>query len=78
MFRLQRTIKKLNTELNDIHKQTQELSDLSVNNVLNNYKLSESQKTIIHEIIMTSKVDNSKSRRYTEDWILLCILLKIG
>lgn len=61
MFRLQRTIKKLNTELNDIHKQTQELSDLSINNVLNNYKLSKSQKTIIHEIIMTSNVDNSKS-----------------
>jgi len=51
------------------------MSDAAVSNVLN--KLSESQKTIINEIITTSKVDNPKSRRYTEDWILLCILLKI-
>ncbi|XP_050066806.1 uncharacterized protein LOC126555886 [Aphis gossypii] len=69
------TINKLNTELNNIHKRTREMSDSAVSNVLN--KLSESQKTIINEIISTSKVHNPKSRRYSEDWILLCILLKI-
>jgi len=75
LFRLQTSINKLNTQLNNIHKRTREMSDSAVSNVLN--KLSESQKTIINEIISTSKVDNPKSRRYTEDWILLCVLLKI-
>lgn len=71
------TVEKLNNELRKIHQQTREMNDSSVKFVLNNCKLGESQKTIIHQIIMASKADNPKCRRYTEDWILLCVLLKI-
>jgi len=65
LFRLQTTINKLNTQLNNIHKRTRVMSDSTVSNVL--IKLSESQKIIINEIITRSKVDNPKNRRYTED-----------
>lgn len=77
MCRLRLTIEKMNNELKKIHQQTKEMSDSSVKYVLNNCKLGESQKTIIHEIITASKAENPKCRRYSEDWILLCVLLKI-
>lgn len=53
------------------------LSDDTVNQIFNAKKFNGSQKVLVQEIIKSSKVTCAKKRRYTEDWILLCILLKI-
>lgn len=45
--------------------------------IFNNNKLNESEKTIINEIFMASHFSNSKNRKYSENWILLCILFRI-
>ncbi|KAE9522438.1 hypothetical protein AGLY_017163 [Aphis glycines] len=76
-YRLRTTITNLNSKLSGLQQQTKDLNDSSVTKIFETYNLNTSQKIIIQEIINSSKVANSKNRRYSEDWILLCILLKI-
>jgi len=40
-------------------------------------KISENQKLIIQEIINSSKRKCPRGNRYTEDWVMLCMLLHI-
>ncbi|KAF0688905.1 DDE-1 domain-containing protein, partial [Aphis craccivora] len=56
---------------------TATLTDSTLNTLFSSNNLSNSQKTIITEIINSSKAVKPNNRRYSEDWILLCILLKI-
>lgn len=53
------------------------LTDDTVNQIFDKKKFSDSQKVLVQEIIKSSKVTCIKNRWYTEDWIILCILLKI-
>jgi len=53
------------------------LSNASINEIMSSKNLSAPQTVLIREIINTSKNKNKKNIWYSEDWILLCILLKI-
>jgi len=53
------------------------LTDASIQNILQQSNLNEPQRTLIQEIISTRKASNLTRRRYTDNWILLCILLHI-
>lgn len=57
------------------------LSNASINEIMSSKNLSAPQTVLIHQIINTSKNQNKKNRPIItmnyEDWILLCILLKI-
>jgi len=63
--------------LNKEQNKSKELTNESIDNIFRMDKFNTSQKTIVSEIITASRVTNLKNRRYSEDWILLCILLKI-
>lgn len=63
--------------LNKERNKSKALTNESIDNIFKMDKFNKSQKTIINEIISASKVTNLKNRRYSEDWILLCTLLKI-
>lgn len=52
------------------------MSDSSIDNIFKNSNVNESQQILIREILNTSKVQ-AKNKRYTENWILLCILFHI-
>jgi len=39
--------------------------------------MNDSQRTLILECFSASKLKNSKSRRYSENWLMLCLLLNI-
>lgn len=54
-------------------------NDIDSNIVLENLgnKISENQKIIIQEIISSSKKKCPRGNRYTEDWVMLCMLLHI-
>lgn len=39
--------------------------------------MPEIQKTCIKEIMAAARLTNLKGRRYTNDWIMLCILMHI-
>lgn len=77
IIRFQLKIENLNKNLGKLKKQTENLSDTSLNKLFALNNLNDSQKTLIQEIINTSKVPNPKNKRYSENWILLCVLLKI-
>jgi len=52
------------------------MENKTIDNLLSNANLNEPQKVLINEIIKTSSV-KSKNCRYSENWILLCILFHI-
>lgn len=70
-------VEQLNVTLNEVQCKSKNLTNESVADLFESNNLNTSQKTIIQEIINASKVMNTKNRRYSENWILLCILLKI-
>lgn len=56
------------------------LNKVSINNIedlIKTYKLNDSQSIMMKEIAAASKYSNSKHRRYTENWLLLCLLFHI-
>lgn len=45
---------------------------------LNNMSgINECQKTLIKECFSASKIENTKSRGYSENWLMLCLLFNI-
>lgn len=76
-FRFQTKISKLNTELEQSHAKIKNMSISSINDLLDSNNLNDPQKLIIKEIINTSRATIPNNKRYSEDWILLCILLRI-
>lgn len=70
-------IEDLNNKLGTLQNQMKYMTDASFETIVNNNNLNESQKNIVQEIFKTSKLNNSKSRRYSENWILLCVLFHI-
>jgi len=40
-------------------------------------QLNESQKTLVNECLAASKLKNPKSRRYSDNWLMLCLLFNI-
>jgi len=44
------------------------ITDASFETIVNNNNLNESQKNVVQEIFKTSKLNNSKSIRYSENW----------
>lgn len=77
MLRLRTIIGKLNFDLEKLQQKTKVLSDAYINEIISSKNLSAPQTVLICETIKTSKNQNKKNRRYSEDWILLCNLLKI-
>lgn len=74
---LRSIIKDINFELGKLQEKTQTISNDSIQHILDSEKLSNPQKILINEIINTSKREQKQNRKYSEDWILLCVLLKI-
>ncbi|KAJ3640484.1 hypothetical protein Zmor_003778 [Zophobas morio] len=52
-------------------------SPLVLKTIHENTKLTLEEKTTLEELIKASKVKNSKGRRYSQHWLLLCLLMHI-
>lgn len=70
-------INKLYDRLNNIRVQMKKVSDANLSQILENNNVSNCQRDLINEIFKASKLTNPKNRRYTENWILLCLLFQI-
>lgn len=68
-------IKKLQNKLSTSHHKMQEITTLSISNIVKD--LNEPQKNIVQEIYKASLVKNLKNRKYSKNWILLCMLFHI-
>ena len=52
-----------------------EICSSSVEKILEEHKIPANECLAIREIFQASKVKNCKNRRYSEDWLMLCLLL---
>ena len=50
------------------------LNDKSLADNLSKLKINKSEHTVIPEIVEAFRCKNSRNRRYSENWILLCLL----
>lgn len=70
-------INKLYDRLNDIRVQMKKVSDANLSQILENNNIPKGQTDVINEIFKASKLTNPKNRKYSENWILLCLLFQI-
>lgn len=77
MSRASIKIKKLFEDLNIIRNKMKDISDTNIQKVLEEANIPKVQIDLIHEIFKASKVKNPKNRRYSENWMLLCLLFQI-
>lgn len=68
---------KLQTELNDIKQKMKDMSDGSFSNIINDPKFIKIQSELLQRIFAAAKMKNPKNRRYSENWMLLCLLFQI-
>lgn len=69
--------KYLQDQLNEVKERLNQLSDSSVNDLIIKNNLNNSQSTLVREILTASKYKNHINRRYSENWMLLCLLFNI-
>jgi len=67
----------LKNALSDVHLQMQNVSDITLKELLANSGVSDIQGELIKDIFAAAKTKNSKGRRYSENWIMLCLLFQM-
>lgn len=76
-MRYKSRILNLCQKLGDLQERMGKIEIKTFESILQNSKFNGSQKSIINEIYKSSIISNSKNRKYSENWILLCILFRI-
>ena len=51
------------------------VSENALNDLIDKQNISKNEKLAIQQILKASKAKDPKSRRYSDDWIILCVLL---
>ena len=67
----------LSKELSERQKQISEITNGALDKKCSKEKIPETQRIVLQEILTSSKVENSKGRRYSHEFIMLCMLLNI-
>ncbi|KAH8025845.1 hypothetical protein HPB51_012877 [Rhipicephalus microplus] len=75
--RLTKRIKGLQQALKTMQDQFASISNKSLQEKLEKLDVPNAQLMVIHECIAAAKATGKKNRRYTENWLLLCLVLHI-
>ncbi|KAH6947068.1 hypothetical protein HPB50_016987 [Hyalomma asiaticum] len=75
--RLTKKVKCLQQALKAMQDKFCSISNESLQHKLNQLNIPAAQLTVLQECISAAKATSKKSRRYTENWLLLCLLLHI-
>jgi len=70
-------ILRLQNSLREIQNQMLMISEESLTEIVEKSGISLIQSDLIREIFAAAKLKNNKSRRYSENWMLLCLLFQI-
>jgi len=70
-------LNKLKNELKICETKCSNLVEASMLQILTSNNIPQNYQLVIKEIIATSKRKSPTGNRYTEDWIMLCMLLHI-
>lgn len=76
-FRASRKITQLEDKLNKVKHEMSTIGDTKLYEIFESLNVSNEQCELIKEIIAAAKVKNPKNRRYSENWMLLCLLFQI-
>lgn len=68
---------KLQDNLNNLQKKMRDISASTLQQIIKDSNIPTSQTDIINEIFEAARFKNSKSRRYSENWMLTCLLFQI-
>lgn len=60
--------------MNKTQDEIKSLHESSLHDELEKHKLVDNEKLVISEILKAAKCKNARGRRYSEDWLLLCII----
>lgn len=73
-------LEKLKTRNAVIRKKFQDMlnriSHSNLQNIIDNTNIPKSQKDLNYEILNASKTKNPKNRRYSDNWMILCLLFQ--
>lgn len=75
--RAKKKIVYLENSLNELKNNMKQISQSRLEELLKDSNISNSQSDLVHEIFRAAKIKNPKNRRYSENWMLLCMLLQI-
>ncbi|XP_029347311.1 uncharacterized protein LOC115034437 [Acyrthosiphon pisum] len=76
-IRAKQGIKRLKNILSEVQNQMKNCSDTIIQQSLESAGINTNQCNLIKEIFAAAKVKNPKGRRYSEDWMMLCLLFQI-
>lgn len=71
------TLQDLSQKLGAMKKEMSEIETKSFEKILSDRNLSENEKLSIREIFSCSKAKSRKGRRYTDDWIIMCLMFHL-
>lgn len=77
VVRAKKTILRLQNYLNDSKQQMKNTSDSTLLKMIEDHGISNSQSELLKEVFAAAKIKNPKNRRYSENWMLLCLLFQI-
>jgi len=69
-------IMKLQNSLREVQNQMKMFSEESLTDIVEKSGISQIQSDLLREIFAAAKLKNNKSRRYSENWMLLCLLFQ--
>lgn len=75
--RLSFTIKKLKEELKQFEEKLETLTEEKVEDHITRLKICSAQAMVLREIIKIAKYKSKHGRRYSSDWLLTCMLMRI-
>lgn len=70
-------IMKLQNILNVVKKKMNDITDETLDELLQRSGIAKGQSELIKEIFSAAKYTNVKNRRYSDNWILLCLLFQM-
>lgn len=68
---------KLQDYYNELQSNMKEISDKSLEKLLEDFNIPKIQTDLIFEIVNASKMKNSRNRKYSENWLFFCSLFLI-
>lgn len=75
--RANKRISQLQLDIKEAQNKINEISEIDLSKLIENLKIPKCQSSLLQEIFTAAKYKNAKSKRYSESWIVLCLLFQI-
>lgn len=75
--RANKKVAKLESDLSITQNKMKEMSSTTFSKLIEDSQIPKCQSTLLYEIFEAARYKNPKSRRYSESWMILCLLFQI-